>query len=83
MSVGVWQQIIIKFSILFTFIIENLTGLKIFIHWQPWYQGCAYESGNHFNSFALGMQTPTFKVQKAPRLMVSQPELPVSKSTDN
>lgn len=42
---------IIKFSILFSFIIGNLTDLKVFIHWQLWYQGCAHESGNHFNSF--------------------------------
>lgn len=45
-AVEVWQQMSIKFSILFSFIIETLTGLKFFITWQPGYQGCPQESGS-------------------------------------
>lgn len=45
-AVEVWQQMSIKFSILFSFIIETLTGLKFFIPWQPGYQGCPQESGS-------------------------------------
>lgn len=63
-SVGVLQLIIIKFSILFSFIIENLTGLKVFIHRQPWYQGCAHESGNHFNSWLLAHRPWVSKLRK-------------------
>lgn len=73
---------IIKFSILFSFITENLTGLK-------------ESTGSHDTRavllnqeiipihLALGMQNLNFKLQKTPRLMVPQLELPVSRSTDN
>lgn len=46
MLVEVWQWMTKKFSILFNFIIENLTGMKVFIPWQPGYHGCPQESGS-------------------------------------